>query len=197
MKNSRAHQAPGGAQHRTEWFVSLTQQFFCFHELVSYLSAAASPGQLQMILSFASPSLPLCESERSLLVCARRGWILNRTISIIPRKQASPSAWLHTQAHCLLTLCSHSASNTSWPKPPTCGHPRRGQHPPEAQMMGQEQESSDCAGREGGKAGESRTPDSRGKTEARMVIREGGGIGRESHTITSPRRTENGRVGLE
>lgn len=63
--------------------------------------------------------------------------------------------------------------------------------------MGEEQENSGCAEQEGGKAGDSRTADSRGKTEARMVIRDGGGIGRGSHTLTSPCRTENGRVGLE
>lgn len=42
-----------------------------------------------------------------------------------------------------------------------------------------------------GNKGESRTPDSRERTQNMMVIREGGGIGQESYTLTSPDRAEN------
>lgn len=45
--------------------------------------------------------------------------------------------------------------------------------------------------RKKGKSGESRTPDSRERTETMTVIREGGEIGQESYTLTSPSKTEN------
>ena len=161
-----------------------------------------------MLLGFTSPSFPLCENNRSLLVCAPRGWILNRTVSIIPRTHAWAYAWQSPQTHSLLTLCSHSTSNTRWLKPPTWWPPvvcTVGTSPTAAKEGGNYRERRVTHGtrllgrrkpatvqsRKKGKTGESRTPDSRERTETRMVIREGGGIGRESYTLTSPSKTEN------
>lgn len=148
--------------------------------------------------------LSLFVRNRSLLVCVPLEWILNRTISVIPGKYAWAYAWLSAQTHRLLTLCSHSTSNTSWLKPPTWWPPlvcKEGTPPSCGKRRGELQRAqgyprhrrkpATVRSRKKGKTGESRTPDSRERTETRMVIREGGGIGWESYTLTSPSKTEN------
>lgn len=62
---------------------------------------------------------PSLWEQTLVLVCVPPGWILNRTVSIVPGKYAWAYAWLSTQTHSLLTLCSHSTVSTSWLKPPS------------------------------------------------------------------------------
>lgn len=160
-----------------------------------------------MLLSFTSPSLPLCENNHSLLVCVPLGWILNRTVSIVPRKYAWAYACSHTPTACLPSVPTALPMWDGWSHQPGT-HPwyaRRGYHPPAAKEDENHRERRVTHGtrllgrrkpatvwrRKKGKSGESRTPDSRERTETMTVIREGGEIGQESYTLTSPSKTEN------
>lgn len=198
---------------KQEWPSSWTQWFFCFHELVSYLSCcltrpvpAASQLHFTLTLSLWEQTL----AARSCLCTVRMdikqnsinsSWKICMSICLSEHTNTQPACPLlpqHCQHH--LAEATNLAAILGWrgevttllwqkkmknSREHTVIHGTRllGRRKPETVWSKKKR-----------KTGESRTPDSRERTKTMVVIKGGGEIVQVSYTLTSFSKLENWTV---